>query len=85
MATHRTSDEPWYWDLERGVAVPASERGLASNMLGPYPSRAEAERWQEKVDERNEAWDEADEEWNEGDTDRDDDADGNEERTETED
>jgi hypothetical protein len=32
-------------------------------MLGPYPTRAEAEHWRERVEERNEAWDDADEEW----------------------
>lgn len=33
-------------------------------MLGPYPTRAEAENWKAKVAERNEAWDDADEDWN---------------------
>lgn len=54
----------WYWDLRREVAVPADQRGPADDMLGPYPSRAEAENWKAKVAERNEAWDDADEEWN---------------------
>lgn len=59
------SDEAeWYWDLERGVAVPAAQRRLASNTLGPYASRAEAERWQETVEARNEEWDDADDAWN---------------------
>jgi hypothetical protein len=34
-------------------------------MLGPYRSRAEAEHWQSKVDERNDEWDDADEAWEE--------------------
>jgi hypothetical protein len=32
-------------------------------LLGPYPSRHEAENWKAKVDERNEGWDDADEAW----------------------
>lgn len=56
------SDE-WYWDLTRKVAVPADERGPGHQMLGPYPTRAAAEHWQEQVESRNEAWDDADEAW----------------------
>lgn len=56
----------WYWDLERNIAVPASERGPAANMLGPYPTRADALRWKETVEQRNEGWDEADDEWDRG-------------------
>ncbi|MEO1059419.1 MAG: hypothetical protein AAFY28_21135 [Actinomycetota bacterium] len=59
-------DERWYWDLSRGTAVRASERGPGAQTMGPYTSRAEAERWQERVDDRNEAWEEADEDWAEG-------------------
>ena len=55
------SSEQWYFDLNRRVAVPASERGPGDHMLGPYPTRADAENWKSKVEERNEAWDEADE------------------------
>jgi hypothetical protein len=59
------SDEEaeWYWDLVKQVAVPASERGPAMRVLGPYPSRAAAENWRQTVEERNEAWDAADAEW----------------------
>lgn len=61
--------DEWYWSLSEGKAVPAGERGPSDDVLGPYPSREEAERWQERVAARNEAWDEADERW-EGDTDQ---------------
>ena len=52
----------WYWcmrhaTVEEGVGCRGSER------LGPYPSREAAERWQDKVQERNEAWDEEDRRW----------------------
>lgn len=66
MGTHTDDNakEAWFWDLRRSVAVRASQRGLASEVLGPYTSRAEAERWQQTVDFRNETWDDADDEWN---------------------
>lgn len=53
----------WYWDLERSVAVPADERGNADHMLGPYPTKGEAENWRQTVENRNDAWDDADEDW----------------------
>jgi hypothetical protein len=66
-----SDDTEWYWDLERRVAVPASERGAGDHTLGPYSSRAEAEHWKERVEERNAGWEDADDEWNrEADTDR---------------
>lgn len=58
-----SDDTEWYWDLRRRVAVPASQRGPGDDTLGPYPSRAEAENWKAKVEQRNENWDDADEEW----------------------
>ncbi len=58
------TDEQWYWDLSKGAAVPASERGKADNLLGPYASRQEAEHWKDRVEARNETWKEADEAWN---------------------
>lgn len=66
-----TSPEEWYWDLDRKVAVPASERGPGDHTLGPYPTRGEAENWKSKVETRNETWDDADAAW-----DRTDDVDG---------
>lgn len=57
------TDNGWYWDLERNVAVPASERGHADHMLGPYPTKGEAENWRNTVDARNESWDADDEAW----------------------
>ncbi len=58
-----SEDTEWYWDLVRKVAVPAAHRGPGDQVLGPYPSRHEAENWKSKVEERNEGWDEADETW----------------------
>lgn len=53
----------WYWDLERKVAVPATERGAGDHTLGPYPTRAEAMNWETKVEQRNEDWKEDDVAW----------------------
>ena len=61
--TERVSNEEWYWDLRRKVAVPASQRGSYDHFLGPSASKAEAEHWQERVEERNERWEDADEAW----------------------
>ncbi len=61
-----STDDTWYWDLERKVAVPAAERGPADRLLGPYASRAEAENWKAKSEQRNEGWDDADDAWREG-------------------
>jgi hypothetical protein len=53
----------WYWDLVRGVAVKAEDRGPGDQTLGPYSSRVEAEHWKDKVEQRNEEWAGADEAW----------------------
>jgi len=58
------SGTEWYWDLGKGVAVPADRRGPADQLLGPYATRGEAENWKATVESRNESWDDADEEWN---------------------
>ena len=55
------SSEQWYFDLVRKVAVPADQRGPGDDMLGPYPSRADAENWKAKVEQRNDEWDGDDE------------------------
>ena len=53
-----SSDNEWYWDLSRKIAVPASERGAFDHFLGPYASKHEAENWKSIAEERNENWDE---------------------------
>lgn len=61
--TNASTDDEWYFDLHKGVAVPASERGHADHMLGPYRTKGEAENWRATKDARNESWDEEDERW----------------------
>lgn len=58
-----SNNEEWYWDLGREKAVRSDDRGPADQVLGPYPSRFEAENWKAKVEERNEGWDADDIEW----------------------
>ena len=57
------TEEQWYWNLKQGRAVPASERGPADDLMGPYDSQEEAEHWRERFDARNEEWKQADREW----------------------
>lgn len=59
------SADQWYWDLQSNKAVHAADRGPGDNVLGPYPSKFEAENWKAKVEERNDEWEGADEEWDE--------------------
>ena len=64
--------DDWYFDLRQGVAVPAAERGPGDHVLGPYPTKGQAENWKATKDARNDAWDEDDERWNQsGDDERD--------------
>jgi len=57
------SDDDWWFDLKTKTAVQDRKAGKASERLGPYPTREEAERALEKVQERNEAYDN-DPRWN---------------------
>jgi hypothetical protein len=58
------SETEWYWDLDKGIAVPADERGPGDRTLGPYATKGEAEDWRSRVESRNKVWDDADKEWN---------------------
>jgi hypothetical protein len=55
--------DEWYFDVKRGVAVRASERGHADDLLGPYPTRSAAENWQTTHKSRSDAWAAEDERW----------------------
>ena len=58
-----------YWYCLKHHTVEPQEGCKAADRLGPYPSREEASRALEKVQQRNEAWDD-DPKWNdEGDGD----------------
>lgn len=52
------SDDQWWYDLNTKQAVQESQSSTkATDRLGPYASREEAEHAMEKVAERNEAYD----------------------------
>ena len=51
------STDEWYFDLRKGEAVPASERGPGDHVLGPYPTKGHAENWKATKDARNDTWD----------------------------
>jgi hypothetical protein len=58
------SDDPReYFFCLKHHAVEGADGCRAKDRLGPYPTRAEAERALDKVEERNEAW-EHDPAWN---------------------
>ncbi|MGH8911390.1 MAG: hypothetical protein ACRDVD_02680 [Acidimicrobiia bacterium] len=55
-------DEEWYYCIEHETVEPKLGCRVTTR-LGPYPTRAEAARALETVEERNEAW-EDDPDWN---------------------
>jgi hypothetical protein len=57
------ADNDWWFDLKTRTPVQDTKAGKATDRLGPYPTREEAERALEKVEERNEAYDN-DPRWN---------------------
>lgn len=61
-ATVGGMEQEWYYCLEHATVEPEFGCRLATR-LGPYPTRQEAARALETVEERNEAW-EADPDWN---------------------
>jgi hypothetical protein len=60
------AESEWYWCLDHKAAEPADHACSPENRMGPYASRDEAERWKERVADRNETWDREDAEWSGG-------------------
>ncbi len=58
-----SNNDEWYWDLNEKRAVHSSERGSFDHVLGPYPTKSDAENWKRTAEERNDDWDEADIAW----------------------
>ena len=51
-------DEPRFWyNTRTGQVEEDAVRSKVKDLLGPYPTRKEAEQALEKVNERNQAWD----------------------------
>jgi hypothetical protein len=57
------ADEQWWYDLNTKSVVPGDNKTKATDRLGPYATREEAERALDKVDERNASFDN-DPRWN---------------------
>ncbi|CAA9292649.1 MAG: hypothetical protein AVDCRST_MAG61-301 [uncultured Friedmanniella sp.] len=57
------AENQWWYDLKTKSAVQDSRAGKATERLGPYASREEAEQALDKVAQRNEAFDN-DPRWN---------------------
>lgn len=51
------AEDQWWYDLKTKAAVQDAKAGRATNRLGPYESREEAELAIQRVNERNEAFD----------------------------
>jgi hypothetical protein len=57
------SDAQYFWCTRHHRVETEADVCPAVYVLGPYPSRADAERALQTVQERNEAWDEEDARW----------------------
>lgn len=59
-----------YWfNVRTGRVETVYDKSQAKDLLGPYPSHADAARALERARERTEAWDEEDRRWREGEDD----------------
>ena len=57
------STEEQYWYNTETRAVEVGRRSSWSHLMGPYSTRAEAERALESARSRNESWDKEDDDW----------------------
>lgn len=57
----------YYFNLRTGKVEALEDKSPSQEVLGPYATRAEAERALESARARTEAWDEEDRRWDEGD------------------
>lgn len=62
MADGGKPDQYWF-NVRLHRVETVEDMSPAKDRLGPYPTREEAERALEKVQERNEQWDAADDDW----------------------
>lgn len=53
----------YYWCLRHNRVETEADRCDVSHLLGPYPTRTEAENALTKVRQRNEEWEEEDARW----------------------
>lgn len=57
-----TTEEQYWYNTETGQ-VEEGHRSSWTHLMGPYGSRAEAQRALERARSRSESWDQEDEEW----------------------
>jgi hypothetical protein len=57
-------DQQFYWCLKHNTVESGDNLCRSDERLGPFPTRAAAERALETVRERNESWDAEDKRWN---------------------
>ncbi len=60
------TSETEFWFNTKTREVEEGKRSSWENLMGPYPTRAEAEQALEKAAQRTQDWDEDDKEWREG-------------------
>jgi hypothetical protein len=58
--TNSSEQEQWWYCLKHHRVEGSDTACAGKDLLGPYPSHAEAERALEKVRERNREWDSQD-------------------------
>jgi hypothetical protein len=64
----RFMEQPQFWFNTRTGKVETDEnKGQSKELLGPYPTEAEAAQALDTAHRRTEAWDEEDRRWNNGD------------------
>jgi len=61
-------EPPQFWfNLRTKQVETVHDKSQSKELLGPYPTREEAERALETAQDRTEKWDEEDRRWREGD------------------
>jgi hypothetical protein len=61
-------EEPQFWfNVSTGQVEETDNKSQSKDLLGPYPTRAEAERALQTARKRTEKWDEEDRRWRDGD------------------
>ncbi len=61
-------ESPAFWfNVRTGTVESVHDKSQAKDLLGPYPTRAEAEQALALARHRTEDWDEQDRSWREGD------------------
>jgi len=61
-------EEPQFWfNVSSGQVEETENKSQSKDLLGPYPTRAEAEHALQTARERTEKWDEEDRRWRDGD------------------